>query len=437
LQGKKLFQQALFVSVDLETLIPKGHILKKINEQVSFDFLSELTREFYCPDNGRASIDPEVYFRMLIVKYLFGIGSDRKLCEEVGLNIAYRWFCRFSIEDAIPHHSPIGKIRDRLGVDVFEKFFNRILLECKKAGLLKGRQLVTDATLIKANASSESLVKRDVPTESFAGQSVKHSTHVSTTDPDATSVGRSGKKGLFYKSHTTVDGDSRVITDCHVTTGSKHECRVFLKRVDEVINKFSSKPQEWLADKGYGHGPTYERLSSKGIRAYIPLRDKKLGRGKNAPINGFSYNKKNDEYICPAGEVLEPHAPSESFTRYVSSKKSCENCQLKSFCLKENKSVKWINRSLYQDKFDAMHRRSSTKLFKKRLAERSWKVEGIFGEGKNNHCLDRAHYRGKTKVQIQVLLISTVQNLKRLVASHLKGLLRIFFIQKISVIIYS
>jgi len=219
----------------------------------------------------------------------------------------------------------------------------------------------------------------------------------------------------------TVDGKARVITDCFLTTGAKHECTVFCDRVDYQLEKLGLSAGEWLADSGYGMGPIYSYLRSQKIRSYIPLRDKSLGRGKNGPHQSFTYDRQNDVYVCPAGEELEPHSPSKNFTRYRITNDSCESCELRKSCLDNSRRpVKWIHRSHYQDEFDKIHARRSSSQYIRKLKERGWKIEGIFGECKVNHGLSRAHYRGRSKVQIQVFLTAMMVNLKRL-ASNCSG----------------
>jgi len=357
---------------------------------------------------------------MQIIKYLYSIDSDRQLCQDIHVNLAYRWFLRLSLEDKIPDHSALTKIRHRLGERIFELVFTEIVKQCQKAGLVKGKQIVTDGTLIDADASIDSIVERTPSVEKHSTKKrTSFETHVSTTDPDASLVGRPGVKArLYYKAHISADGSSRVVTDCHVTTGATHECTIFQDRVGHQTKTFGIKPIEWLADAGYGHGPAYEFLRSRRITAYIPLRDKKLGRGKYAPTEGFKFNRSENTYTCPMGHTMYPHKNDRGMTRYVIRDKKCIGCPLVESCFKKHlikgRMGKRIQRSDYQDHFDSLHRRMPTRNFKRKLAERSWKIEGINAELKDNHGLRRANYRGRVNMQIQVYLIATVFNLKLL-----------------------
>jgi transposase len=148
MQGQQDSQRALFDTIDLEVLIPFNHLLRRIDKKISFDFIYEMTEPLYCADNGRPSIDPVLFFRMQLISYLYGMKCDRELCREVYLNLAYRWFCRLKLSDAVPHHSSITRIRDRLGEPIFAAIFKRLVGTWQMEGHLHGRRIVADATLV-------------------------------------------------------------------------------------------------------------------------------------------------------------------------------------------------------------------------------------------------------------------------------------------------
>ena len=431
MQGKQHYQMPLFVDGNLEKYVPENHLLRKVSKVLNLKFIRRMTKKNFSK-KGRPSLDPVVFFKMQIIAYLYGISSDRQLCEEIKYNLAYRWYLGYPLDQATPEHSTLTRNRDRLGVEFFEKVFERIVADCKKVGLVKGEQVIVDASLIKANASKDSFKPKG--NDQDKGQEIeesrkgskkikKNETHQSTSDPESTCVNRKGYSGeLYYKTHYTIDGKERIILDCHVTTGAHHECNEFINRIDHVTEKFNLNVIEAIADSGYGHGPTYEDLKERGIRSYIPLRDKKLGAGKYSPTEGFEYQRKKDRYRCPVGAYLYPHKPSNGITRYVIKNKECIDCPLQASCFPEgykNRS-KRIQRSEFQDVYDQVRRRQKTKTFQKKRFERSWKVEGLFGEAKASHCLRRAKYRGIDKTQIQVYLTATVQNLKRIIMCHEK-----------------
>ena len=437
MQGRSQFQPMLFHTVNLDDFVPQDHLLRKTDKILDLEFVYGLTSPLYCPDNGRASIDPVLFFRMQLIGYLFGIKSDRKLCDEIHLNLAYRWFCRLNLEDPVPDHSSLTRIRQRFGEETFRRIFEHFIDEWKKAGIVTGRKLITDASLIDADASLDSMLERpegDPDAKALKNyqqryhdfregkkqRRVSNQTHVSHSDPDATLVSRKGTyRKMAYKVHYTIDGDSRIITDCYGTTGAKHECTVMPERIIYQIDQFDFPTSEVIADKGYGRGPTYAQLHQRKIRTYIPLHDDNIGAGRMSR-GAFAYDARGDRYRCPAGHWMYPYDKAEKgiMKRYRVIGGHCKTCPLRSSCLptSQKNRARFVYRSRYQSHIDQVRRRQVTKHFKAKLMERAWKIEGLFGEAKENHCLRRSKYRGLANAQIQFYLTAMTQNLKRVAA---------------------
>jgi len=324
MQGRKRCEQRLFTMVNLEEMIPQNHLLARINRAVNLDFIYGLTSNLYCSDNGRPSIAPVLFFRMQLIGYLYGIESDRQLCEEIHLNLAYRWFCRLHLEDPVPDHSSLTRIRDRFGVNTYQTVFEKLIRLLKDNGLIKGQNVMVDASLVEADASINSLQERKEGDpkaralrnyekryhdfrEGDKKRKVSNQTHVSQTDPDATLVARPGTYGkLYYKVHYAIEDKNRFIIDCQATTGAKHECTILPKRIDYLQHQLGMSVKEIMADKGYGRGPTYGFLRERHIRAYIPLHDDNLGQGR-LTRSEFKYDGKHDRYICPNKKYLYPY----------------------------------------------------------------------------------------------------------------------------------
>ena len=150
MQGKQPSQRELFCTIDLETFVPEDHLLRKLDRVVDLEFLYALTEDLYCASNGRPSIDPVLFFRMQLIGCLYSIDSDRQLCRDVHLNLAYRWFCRIPLQDDVPHHSSLTRIRDRLGEDKYRAIFERLLEQWRDQGHVGGKSVVADATLVEA-----------------------------------------------------------------------------------------------------------------------------------------------------------------------------------------------------------------------------------------------------------------------------------------------
>ncbi len=296
MQGKK--NVLLSGYEQLKEYVPKKCILKQIDECLNFNFIYRLTHELYSKNIGRPSIDPTLFFRMQLIGYLFGIASDRKLCREIEVNLAYRWFCKLGLKEKVPDHSSLCRIRDRLGRQTYQAIFKKLLEKWYKQGLIQGKTLITDASIVAANASLDSMIPRK-ETDPKARQlklyqqryhdfrvgkkqrKIANQTHVSKSDADASLVSRnSSYSKLCYKVHYTLDNLNRIIVDCHSTSGACHECKVFPDRVNYILKNFGYKVQEWITDKGYGRGPTYSLLKSYKIQAYVPLHKKNMGNGK-------------------------------------------------------------------------------------------------------------------------------------------------------------
>lgn len=437
MQGQQSGQRVLFDTVDIDSLVPEDHLLRKIDAELDFDFIYEVTKELYCADNGRNSIDPVLFFKMQLISYLYGMKSDRELCREVHLNLAYRWFCRLGLHDVVPHHSSMTRIRDRFGEATFTKIFGHLIARWTKQGHIRGRRILVDASLVEADASMDSLVEREDgdpnarELKSYERRyhdykkgkrlrKLANQTHVSATDPDATLVSRPGvHKKLCYKVHLSADAQSRLVTDCHATTGARHECPVLPDRVDHQRSHLGLEIQEVVADRGYGRGSTYAQLSGQKIRHYIPLHDVNTGKGKLTP-NTFKYERGKDRYRCPEGHYLYPYEKTErgSVRRYRVTGGHCRHCPRRNDCLPDGQKfrARFVYRGVHQDQVDAVRRRQSSNAFRQRLTERKWKIEGLFGEAKENHGLRRVRYRGLSKVQIQFLMIAIALNCKRIVA---------------------
>src|SRR5271170_3487617 len=437
MQGLHVFDPQARTIIDLESFVHHDHFLRKVDRVLESAFVRDLTAACYAAGRGRPSIDPEVYFRMLLVAFLYDIRSDRQLCEDVYYNLAYRWFCRLSLQDRVPDHSSLSRIRDRYGEDIFEALFRRIVETCQKRGLVAPQcRVMTDATLIAADAALDSLVHNDPEQARFeadalrgrtqavdppARRRISNQTHRSRTDPDATLAEKKGSPRLLkYKVHQSADADSRVILDTHVTTGARHDNQPYLAQLRRIEERCQITILEAIADRGYGSAQIIRTLQEQGKRTYIPLWSGRVGNSKYLS-SGLVYEHEPDRFRCPAGKFLTPTpAITENHKRYVSSSADCRACALASTCpaRKSGSSPqRFVLRNLDQDLFEEVQARMRDPTFRTKRSERMWKMEGLFAEAKQNHGLSRARYRGRSKVQIQAYLSATVQNLKRLVAA--------------------
>lgn len=432
MQGQHHYQHKLIHEFDIEALIPAHHLLRRVDQEVSFEFIRQLTAPYYCSHNGRPSIDPEVFFRMVLVGYLYNITSDRQLCEEVQYNLAYRWFCKLNLEDKIPHHSSFTTIRDRFGLLVFQRFFEEILNQCRQYGLVKAARIMTDGTLIAANAALSSLVPKMpesphqekvafTPAEfsSSKARPLSNEAYISRTDPDATlAKKKQGAGGLKYKVHLSIDADSRVILATKVTTGAMHESQPYLAQLNQIQETLNCFIQTAIADRAFGSGEILQALIHAHITPIIPLFNRRSGGFVLTEKEGFIYEEAHDRYRCPTGHYLIPYSTSSETVKYHSQGKICQSCPQQEICPTKrfaHAHVRFTCRNKHQSLFERMSEQMKTDSFKTQQTERFWKMEGIISEAKNRQGLARAKYRGLTKVQIQAYLSASAQNIKRLV----------------------
>ena len=329
--------------------------------------------------------------------------------------------------------SSLSKIRDRYGKEIFEKFFAQILALCKSHGLVKGERVMTDSTFISADASIESLVAKDEElrlqeqelsysrdiTSPPPSRTVSNKTHISSTDPDSTLATKRGKsRELKYKNHCTIDADTRVILDVRVSTGSEHDTLCYLDDIKNISDANNFTIKEAIADRAYGALLNLSKLQAMGLTTYIPLFTTKVGQ---APIlaeaGGFIYNRSEDIYTCPTGQVFNTYVKQDNRKVYRSNASVCKSCPEATACvIKPYKNgIRSITKNAFQDLIVQELERLQDEVFISRLKERMWKIEGIFAEAKNQHTLSRARYRGLPKVQIQAYMVASVQNLKRIV----------------------
>lgn len=460
MQGQHQYQPELFSQIDYESLVPKNHLLRRIDQVLNLNFLQELTKSFYSAAFGRPSIAPEIFVRMVLLQAIYNIDSDRQLCEEIGYNLAYRWFCKLSLTDKIPDHSSMTKIRDRLGEKTFEIIFNQVLEQCRSKGLIKLDQMMVDGSMIKANASiyamkereeakskdddkdppsyngqihsKDGLSNNDLRKKNITGQKISNKTHVSISDPEATLAGKAFEaKSLAYKTHHAIDASSRVIVDCHVTTGNVSDISMFQERMNAIQEKLKLNIGEVIADRGYGSAENLKYLEEKEIKSNIPLWSSSVGATFFEEINaGFKVETENKKVFCPEGHEMKFSSDDRTGQRslWTLKRSVCMKCPRVKMCLTANEyKVRGKRFAVpdYYELFERITEKQKEPEFKKKLWERMWKMEGIFAEAKSHHGLRRARYRGRWKMQAQVYIISIVQNLKRLAASTLENLDRI------------
>jgi len=444
---QKRWQEDLFVAGPLSSLIPDDHILKRVDKVLDLSWLRDEVKDLYCNSNGRPGIDPEAAVRLMLAGFFQGIVHDRKLMREAQVNIAIRWFAGYRLDEKLPDHSSLTKIRQRWGVERFKQIFLKTVQSCIDANLVSGETVHVDATLIRADVSWESLTTEHVETvikenddstdDKPKGPGRPRSgkrkpKKISTTDPDATMTTSSHNCRMepFYKQHGAVDDICGVIVDVDVTTGQQSEGSQLPDQIKRIESNTGMKIKTLSADAGYAHGKNYEHLEEKNIDAIIPPQ-KENNNPKRLPIRLFKYDAKNKIVKCPAGKTLTRRTENKQGWFYRSNAKDCCCCKLRKRCLSENvKSRSVMISNGYEALIRARRRhREPDKKFRQTYSRHRWKVEGMHGEAKTQHGLRRAVRRGLANVAIQAYLTAAVINLKRLAtyAGGIGDFIRLWF----------
>lgn len=434
-------QLELFVTGSLDQLVPEDHVLARVDRVLDLGWLRAEVADCYCGDNGRPGIDPEVAVRLMLAGLLLGIVHDRRLMREAQVNIAIRWFVGYGLHERLPDHSSLTRIRQRWGEARFRRIFQRTVTACLDAGIATAEVVHIDASLIRADASWESLVERhagDVMVANpgdreMAAGGKRHrgrgrSGKVSRTDPDASLATSAENRRLepSYKQHTAVDDTRGVVLDVAVTTGAASERETIEAQVDEVRAIAGREIETVTADAGYAYARVYGGLERRGIDPVIPVR-KDPSRSR-VPLRRFRYDARNDILKCPRGKVLRFRRVTRRGRFFSARTRDCARCPLSGDCLPSTR----INKEVviphdYPALLRARRRHARWSEDDRRLYRRHlWRSEGFHGEAKTWHGLGRAIRRGLDNMKVQAYLTAAAINLKRLATAVFAGLAAIW-----------
>jgi transposase len=437
-------QDRLFYSFNLDAHVPADHLLRGIDRFLDLTELRQHLAPFYS-HTGRPSIDPELMVRMLLVGYCFGIRSERRLCEEVHLNLAYRWFCRLSLEDAVPDHSSFsknrhGRFRDS---DVFRQLFETVVDRCITEGLVGGEGFAIDASIVRADANRRRGVPSaetvEWPAPEQRSRAVREylaaldeaapvgapPKYLSMTDPAARWTAAPGCPAFYaYSTNYLVDIESGVIVDVEATAAHRiEETDATKTMIDRVEKRHHIKPQRLIGDTAYGTGPMLEWIvEGKGIEPHVPVWEKIERADGTFSVTDFRWDEQAKEYRCPRGEPLRSEwrafkTPRSHITQadtiiYRSSQRACADCPLKPRCC-PNTPMRKISRSLYEKSRAVARKVADTDAYRQSRKDRK-KVEVLFAHLKRILKLDRLRLRGRRGARDEFLLAATAQNLRRM-----------------------
>jgi transposase len=440
MMGSQAEQDALFYNFSLDRHVPADHLLRSIDRFVD---LSEVRRDlapFYSAI-GRPSVDPELMIRMLIVGYCFGIRSERRLCEEVHLNLAYRWFCRLGLDGDVPDHSTFsknrhGRFRDS---DLLRKVFETVVRRCMAEGLVGGDEFAVDASLIKADANKQRSAEasEDVDWEAMAAtrRSVREyldtldeaawgaasqtrPKFVSRSDPAAQWTGAHKGHAFFaYATNYLIDLDHAIIVDVEATRAIRQaEVGAARTMIERTEARFGLYPERLAADSAYGSAEMLGWLvHERGIEPHIPVFDKSARTDGTFERETFTYDHDRDVYICPAGKKLTCTGTlvnDGATLLYRASKYDCDPCPMKPRCCPKTPARK-VPRSIYEGARDMARDIATTEEGRTSRRLRK-KVEMLFAHLKRILRLDRLRLRGPTGARDEFLLAATAQNLRKL-----------------------
>jgi len=419
--------------VNLARRIPEDHPLRRLKSVLELDFVRQEVVRCY-GSNGNVSVDPVVIIKLMILLFWDNVRSERELMRVIPLRIDYLWFLGYSLEDEVPDHSVLSKARRRWGVEVFERLFSQSVQQCLDAGLIDGRKLHADSSLVRADASLNSVVritlaKLDEPAsdEPKKARTPINESYQAATDPDSALVRHSGGKSLpSYKNHRALDDKAGVITATKTTNGVRDDGAELVGLVSAHQEKTGVKPKAVVADCKYGTTENFIALGEQGIRTHMgDLRSRQRNHHLEDiyPSERFAYDEQSDSYICPAGQTLFHHHFNNhrGYHEYRARKGVCQSCALAAQCTRA-KAGRSVNRYPGHELLERARRQASGPAARRDRKRRQWFQERNFGEAATQHGFKRARWRGLQKQTVQDNLIAALQNFKILLRSKHGGL---------------
>ena len=432
-------EQLEFVS--LENMVPQDHLLRKIDDAIDFKKIYEFVEDLYCEDNGRPSVDPVVLFKIVLIQHIYGISSLRRTLEEVSMNLAYRWFIGYPLNEAVPHFSTVSyNFKHRFNHATVEYVFRWVLKAAAEEGYLDTEAIFVDGTHIKASANLKKQAKKAVPKHAkryakalfdevnkdreehgkkpFSDDSDKKppeekETVVSTTDPESGVFHKGEHKKCFaYEAHTACDKHNFVV-GVHVTPGNIHDSVAFDPLYDEVC-QYYPEHKTVVADSAYKTPWICKRIFDSGrVLSTCYTRPKTKGNGH--PWWAYVYDEYFDDVICPEYRALHYSTTNrEGYREYKSRGYLCKSCPTRGMCTENAKCEKTVLRHVWQDYVEMAEHVRHMAVYKELYRLRKEKIERVFADAKEKHGMRYTQYRGLAQVTNWVKLKFAAMNLKKL-----------------------
>jgi len=431
MQGTKDYQEKLFLNFRLSEYVPKENFYRRLKETLDLSYLRGLTKKYYGSE-GQKSIDTEVFFKLMLIGYLENINSDRQIIESAKMRMDMLYFLGYDLDESLPWHSTLSRTRKLFGQDVFLELFRNILRFCVEKGMVSGKTQAVDSAFIKANASMDSLVERELVEKSQqflteitenedenVNRKLKCSDRfVSPSDPDARVSKKQNKvRALNHLGMISVDTESHVICGAAVEFADKKDSDTTEKIVGQTVENLQEiglNVEEVLADAGYSSGASYKFLEENNISAYIPTH------GSYKPEKtGFTYNAKEDFYTCTQGIKLPFKSIKKEKSRttltkeYRATAADCRNCPLKKDCCKQAR-YKGISHSFDKPYYDKAYRLLNTCKGKQKMRLRKSTVEPVWGTLLDFRRMRKVYTKGNDLANKQLLMAAVAYNLKKL-----------------------
>jgi transposase len=435
-------QQSLFYDFCLEDHVPQDHLLRRIAKVLDLSDVRQKLAPYYSA-MGRPSLDPELMIRMLLVGYLYGIRSERRLVEEVRLNLAYRWFCGLGLTGELPERSSFsktrhGRFRDS---DAFRLLFESVLQTCLRAGLVSGETFATDASVIEADACvahrTEDATAPDAwndpanitrPVREYLdqldkaaglallpGESPQPPKALSLSDPQAALTSKGRAKIVFaYGTNYLIDTKAAIIVDVEPSPARwTAETAATRTMIERVASRFDLRPKRLAADTAYGSGGNLAWLMQRGIEPHIPVLDRAAQTNGVFTRNDFTFDRDRNVFVCPGGKDLRFTLDrGNGVLIYRARSRDCVDCPLKPQCTKAPQRS--LSVSAHEDVRQHVAALAATDAFKQSARERR-KVEMLFAHLKRNLNFRRLRLRGMTGARDECTLAAVAQNLRKLV----------------------
>jgi transposase len=427
MQGKKAYQEKLFMSFRLSDRVPEDNFYRRLNSTLDLKWLYKATKSYYGKE-GQQSIDPVVFFKLILIGYFENLGSDRRIVNTVSMRMDTLLFIGYDIDEELPWHSTLSRTRQLYDKEVFKQLFQRVLTQCIDKGMVAGRRQAIDSVFIKANASMDSLVAKEILedgltyADTLCEQEAENKTKLndkyrSTTDSDARVSTKSGKpSALNYLAQVSVDTGGHVITNIDVHHADKSDNQCFEEVLLQTKNNLTTNGlviEEVLADTGYSSGAALQCLEDNNIEGYIPNKS-----GYKSEREGFVYDSVKDEFVCSQGAVLSfsARAPGKGGRYrkvYLSSKTDCSLCPLRAQCIGKSLTKK-ITVSEDSPLYDKMVRRLQTPKGKRMCRLRGSTVEPVLGTLVNFLAMKRVNTKGIEQADKCATMAASAYNLKKL-----------------------